>query len=313
MDWSQLGFTSGRRTYRGNKLVGGVANSDHLKGSAADFTAPLSALRKMFPSNPILDEGDHRHVSGLSNVPYHGRQGTAGLVNGIDTTAPKGNAMQQPMNRSPVRRNPILEAMSRPINGMDPLAPTSSMPVNPIAAQPNFAAMSQPQGGQDPLAPQQNKKGSIVGLILGALGDAALGYAGRPGVYAPMMMQQRDQEAEDNRFQQRLAAAVEQRRQEALAKAAEPIEHTNSAGDVVRINPVTRAQEVVYFDPYGKPRSESRVNPATGALEIFNTGSTPRPEADDIDDLRRDPSLARDFDAEFGPGAAAYFLRMGGR
>jgi hypothetical protein len=222
MDWSQLGFTSGRRTYRGNKLVGGVANSDHLKGSAADFTAPLSALRKMFPSNPILDEGDHRHVSGLSNVPYHGRQGTAGLVNGIDTTAPKGNAMQQPMNRSPVRRNPILEAMSRPINGMDPLAPTSSMPVNPIAAQPNFAAMSQPQGGQDPLAPQQNKKGSIVGLILGALGDAALGYAGRPGVYAPMMMQQRDQEAEDNRFQQRLAAQVEARRQEALAKASEP-------------------------------------------------------------------------------------------
>ena len=65
------------------------------------------------------------------------------------------------------------------------------------------------------------------------------------------------------------------------------------------------------MDPYGKPRTESRMNPATGALEVFNTGSTPRPQPDDIADLRRDPSLARDFDAEFGPGASAYILRGG--
>jgi hypothetical protein len=221
-DWSQLGFTSGRRTYRGNKLVGGVKDSDHLRGEAADFTAPLAVLRKLFPNNPILDEGDHRHVSGLRDVPYHGKRGIAGLVNGIDTTAPKGNAMQ-PMNRSPVRRNPILEAMSRPINGIDPLAPLSMAPQAPqMPHQQPQPAMPQPQGGQGPLAPQQGKKGSLVGLILGALGDAALGYAGRPGVYAPMMMQQRDNEAEDNRFQQRLAAEVEARRQKALDDAQKP-------------------------------------------------------------------------------------------
>lgn len=110
----------------------------------------------------------------------------------------------------------------------------------------------------------------------------------------------------------RMTAEAEQRMAEIQAKANEPRYITNSAGDNVAIYP-NGQQEVVYMDPYGKPRSESRVNPATGALEIFNTGSTPRPQADDVEDLRRNPSLAADFDAEFGPGAAAYILRQGGR
>ena len=47
-DWGRLGFTSGRRTFKGNRLVGGVANSDHLDGSAGDFTASPQALRARF-------------------------------------------------------------------------------------------------------------------------------------------------------------------------------------------------------------------------------------------------------------------------
>jgi hypothetical protein len=145
--------------------------------------------------------------------------------------------------------------------------------------------------------------------ILGILGDAMAAYGGQRGVFTPYMMQQQENELEDKRWRERLAAEAEVKRRLRLEA---PEEITNSAGDRVRVYP-DGTQEVLYMDPYGKPRTESRVNPATGALEIFNTGSTPRPTAEDIADLRRDPSLARDFDAEFGPGAAAYVLRMGGR
>lgn len=81
-------FTSGRRTPQGNRLVGGVPNSDHLRGDAADFTpragqtmAQLEAdLRRRFPDAKIINEGDHVHVSRRGwGVPYHGNRGIAGL------------------------------------------------------------------------------------------------------------------------------------------------------------------------------------------------------------------------------------------
>lgn len=214
--WGALGFTSGRRTYKGNKLVGGVGNSHHLDGTAADFTAPLSVLRKQFPNNPILDEGDHRHVSGLSDVPYYGNRGVAGLVNGVDTTAPKGPPMQ--------RRNPIFEAMSRPVNGIDPLAPMPA-PMTPMMGQmpPQMAAQPQmaPQMPQQP--PMGHGKPKLnAAAIMGILGDALSAYGGQRGVFAPMMMQQRQDESEENRFQQHLAAQVEAARRKAEIDAQTP-------------------------------------------------------------------------------------------
>lgn len=78
-------MTSGRRTPEGNALVGGVKNSAHLSGQAADYVGPdlnavleearkLPGVRKAFIHN-----GNHVHTEGDWQVPYFGKRGTYGL------------------------------------------------------------------------------------------------------------------------------------------------------------------------------------------------------------------------------------------
>lgn len=81
-------MTSGRRTPEGNRRVGGVPNSRHLReiAGAVDYDGPdLRALIKEVRGLPGLRRAfihdDHVHGEGDESwrVPYFGARGTYGL------------------------------------------------------------------------------------------------------------------------------------------------------------------------------------------------------------------------------------------
>ncbi len=81
-------MTSGRRTVEGNRLVGGVPDSPHIKGHSADYVGSdlaailaaargLPGIKKAFIHN--AGSGRHVHTEGEGwNVPHYGKNGTRG-------------------------------------------------------------------------------------------------------------------------------------------------------------------------------------------------------------------------------------------
>lgn len=77
-------MTSGRRTEQGNRLVGGVPNSNHLSGTAADYFGPdlnavLQEVRGLPGHRRSMIHKGHVHAEGDWQVPYFGKRGTFGL------------------------------------------------------------------------------------------------------------------------------------------------------------------------------------------------------------------------------------------
>lgn len=74
-------MTSGRRTVKGNRAVGGVDGSKHLTGEAVDYDGPnLGALLREVQAIPgtrraFIHDG-HVHGEGDWDVPYFGNRGT---------------------------------------------------------------------------------------------------------------------------------------------------------------------------------------------------------------------------------------------
>lgn len=73
-----------RRTSGGNKRVGGVPNSRHLAGDAADFVPQgretmqqlAARLMRFYPQARVINEKDHVHVQQSGwGLPYYGRRG----------------------------------------------------------------------------------------------------------------------------------------------------------------------------------------------------------------------------------------------
>jgi hypothetical protein len=112
-------------------------------------------------------------------------------------------------------------------------------------------AMTQGMGADPglPNLPQFKARHGMTGrdalaLFAGVLGDGLSAYGGRPGVFAPAMMAEREGEREDNRFAERLRLTNEEARRKALEPRMEQVGNT-----VGWLDPSTHSFQSVFTAP----------------------------------------------------------------
>lgn len=160
----------------------------------------------------------------------------------------------------------------------------------------------------------------------GILADALSGAMGRPGQYAAMNNQQRaeqtDFERGEQRYQRQRADGIEDWRMKQDYERANPGPPSGFAGELVQAGFQPGTPEYVeklqqritnQLDPFVTAPLPSGVysGPRSGLASLGSgpavTPKVPPPQVA-IDELRRDPSAAREFDEMFGEGASAQAL-----
>lgn len=179
------------------------------------------------------------------------------------------------------------------------------------------------QGATAGQAPQQPQAKGGKGMSPWAA--AALGFVGG-GDVANIILQRKQQERELQLAEMRR----QQEQQDWLARKRwerenpEPYRFTSNDGDVYQVGPDGKPTRL-FDDPSPKvtwqevdlgngqkklyPVVGGRIVTDEGAQAAPTGGSTPPPEA--VQFLRQNPSAAADFDAKYGPGAAARVMQGG--
>nr|ART39563.1 J435 [uncultured bacterium] len=117
---------------------------------------------------------------------------------------------------------------------------------NPMAADPGLGALTDPLPDLrlSPAPKGGMKGGELAALILGALGDGMRGYAGQAPLFTPAMMQQRQSEAEEARWRERLAAQLEADKAKVMSPRVEQVGNT-----VGWLDPSASSYEPIFTAP----------------------------------------------------------------